>query len=151
MYHWIMKRTCQWAFRELSRQNKDALMAYISPNIYHHFAGNHALGGERYGKAAFSAWLNRLFTLFPELTFHIYTIAVTGLPGNTKALISWKDQGYAIDGEPYENHGAHILTFKWGTLTSLQARLDTKLLVDHLDRMAANGYPLAHAKPLTHA
>ncbi len=151
MYHYTVKRLCRWAFKQLSQQKFEALLDLADDHLRHKFAGDHALGGERYDKQAFRLWLERLFTLFPDLQFRIQDMAVTGMPWNTRVAIVWKDYGTTADDYYYENEGVHILHLKWGKLQSLEARLDTQVVVNTLDRMTANGYELANAKPIEHA
>lgn len=148
MFHFITKRFCRWAFQQLSNQNYEVLLNSAHDQLRHHFAGDHALGGERHTKAAFRTWLQRLFTLFPDLQFQIRDIAVTGMPWNTRVAIIWRDFGTTADGQDYENEGVHYLHLKWGKLHALEARLDTQALVKTLDTMAENGYSLAKAKPV---
>ncbi len=149
MYHFFVKKLSRWAFQQLSRQNINPLLKLSSDHLYHHFAGDHALGGERHTKAAFETWLNRLFRLFPDLQFRLYDVIVSGMPWNTRVAIIWKDEGYAVDGVPYENHGIHYLKLRWGKLEALYARLDTQLLEKTLNRLGNAGYQEAGAKPIT--
>lgn len=148
MYHFFVKKLVSWAFRQLSEQNTKALLNYCSPHIHHHFAGDHALGGERHTKAAFEKWLGRLFRLFPDLQFKLYDVIVSGMPWNTRVAIIWKDVGQAADGVPYENQGVHYLKLKWGKLYALYARLDTQLLEATLNRLINAGIDEAGAKPI---
>lgn len=148
MYHFFVKKLASWAFHQLSQQNSKALLDKCSPHIHHHFAGDHALGGERHTKEAFEAWLGRLFRLFPDLQFKLDDIIVSGMPWNTRVAIVWKDEGHAVDGVPYVNEGVHILKLKWGKLHALYARLDTQLLEQTMNRMMNAGIEEAGAKPI---
>ncbi len=151
MYHAVVKRIARNAFQDLSDRNAEALLDRCSPDMRHTFAGEHALGGTRHSRAAFRAWLDRLYRLFPELQFDIHAILVEGPPWNTRLAISWTDRGVAADGVDYENEGVHLLRLEWGRLTELHAKLDTRHLEHTFDRMAAAGIEEAAAAPITDA
>jgi len=148
MYHALTKRIARNAFGDLSNRNLDPLLDRCAADVRHTFAGAHALGGTRHTRAAFRAWLDRLFRLFPELTFTIRDMMATGPPWNTRLAIAWRDQGTAADGVDYENEGVHLLRLKWGRLVALEAQLDTQHLKRTLDRMAAAGIDEATADPI---
>ena len=148
MYHAIVKRIARNAFEDLSNRELEPLLERSAPDLQHTFAGDHALGGTRHSREAFRAWMERLYRLFPELTFTIRDMMATGPPWNTRLAITWTDRGVAADGVEYENEGVHILRLKWGRLVELNARLDTQHLERTLDRMAAAGIEEAAADPI---
>ncbi len=148
MYHSIIERIARNAFEDLSDRNLEPLLNRCASELTHTFAGEHALGGTRRSRAAFRAWLERLFRLFPELRFRIRDVLVAGPPWNTRLAIVWRDQGVAVDGVDYENEGIHRLRLEWGRLVELHATLDTQHLAHTLDRMAAAGIDEAAADPI---
>lgn len=148
MYHGIVKRIARNAFEDLSNRKIDPLLERSAPDLRHAFAGDHALGGTRHTREDFRAWLERLFRLFPKLTFTIRDVMATGPPWNTRLALFWADQGVAADGVDYENEGVHFLRLKWGRLVELEATLDTQHLEQTLDRMAAAGIEEAAAAPI---
>ena len=149
MYHTIIKRIARNAFQDLSDRKAEPLLDRCAPDMTHTFAGAHALGGTRHSRRALRRWLERLFRLFPELTFTIRDMMATGPPWNTRLAIAWGDQGVAADGIDYENEGIHRLRLEWGRLVELHAKLDTQHLARTLDRMAAAGIDEAAADPIT--
>jgi ketosteroid isomerase-like protein len=148
MFHSIAKRQTLNAFAALSRRDPDTLLARCSEDMTHVFAGDHALGGTRNSKAAFTRWIERLNRLFPVLEFQPREVLVRGPPWNMTVAVFWTDRGEAADGTPYENAGAHELRLTWGRLTALRAHLDTQRLSATLDRMARNGLDEAAAAPI---
>lgn len=148
MYHAIVKRIARIAFEDLSDRKVEPLIERSAPDLRHSFAGDHALGGTRHSRQAFRAWMERLYRLFPELTFTIRDMMATGPPWNTRLAIAWTDRGEAADGVDYENDGVHLLRLEWGRLTELHAKLDTQHLERTLDRMAAAGIEEAAADPI---
>lgn len=148
MYHAIVKRIARNAFDDLSARKVGPLLERSAPDLRHTFAGDHALGGTRRSREAFRDWLERLFRLFPELTFTIDDVMATGPPWNTRLAISWTDRGTAADGVDYENEGVHLLRLTWGRLVELEATLDTQHLERTLNRMADAGIEEAAADPI---
>ena len=148
MYHALTKRIARSAFEDLSSRNLEPLLDRCAPDVRHTFSGAHALGGTRHSRKALRRWLERLFRLFPELTFTIRDMMATGPPWNTRLAIAWGDQGVAADGIDYENEGIHRLRLEWGRLVELHAKLDTQHLARTLDRMAAAGIDEAAADPI---
>ncbi len=144
----IVKRIAQNAFEDLSDRNVEPLIEKSAPDLRHTFAGDHALGGTRHSREAFRAWLERLYRLFPELTFTVRDMMVSGPPWNTRLALSWADRGVAADGADYENEGVHVLRLQWGRLVELEAHPDTQHLERTLDRMAAAGIEEAAADPI---
>lgn len=151
MYHSIVTQTARTAFKNLSDRTVEPLLEQCAPDLRHTFAGEHALGGTRHSRAAFRAWLGRLYRLFPELQFTVRDVVVSGPPWNTRLALAWTDRGRAADGETYENEGMHLLRLKWGRLVDLEAQLDTQHLERTLDRMAASGIDEAAASPIEEA
>ena len=148
MYHALTKRIARSAFEDLSSRNLEPLLDRCAPDVRHTFSGAHALGGTRHSRRALRRWLERLFRLFPELTFTIRDMMATGPPWNARLAIAWRDQGVAADGVDYENEGIHRLRLEWGRLVELHAKLDTQHLARTLDRMAAAGIDEAAADPI---
>ena len=60
----------------------------------------------------------------------------------------WRDWGEAADGEPYENRGCEVFEIRWGRATAIHAYLDTKVIEESLERMAAAGIEEASAPPI---
>ncbi len=148
MYQAMVRRLVRWAFERLSQRDIDTLLGHCSPCMEHQFAGNHALGGSRRGTHDCRRWLERLFRLFPELRFHIHEIMVVGPPWNTRAVVTWTDEGRAADGAPYRNHGTHVLRLRAGRLTQIHAHLDTQCVEQTLNRLAESGIEEARATPI---
>jgi ketosteroid isomerase-like protein len=91
MYHAIVKRIARNAFKDLSDRQVEPLIERAAPNLRHTFTGDHALGGTRHSREAFRAWMERLYRLFPELTFTIRDMMATGPPWNTRLALFWAD------------------------------------------------------------
>lgn len=64
-------------------------------------------------------WYARLKTVFPDLHFDIESLAVTGLPWNTVAMVEWRDRFTLRDGTQRNNQGVHVLRLTWGKVVCL--------------------------------
>jgi ketosteroid isomerase-like protein len=149
MYRALVKRRIRAVFLgELSRGDYLAVVKRTAPGVVQTFPGHGALAGTRRSRDALRAWFERLFRLFPVLRFEVDDIAVAGWPWRTVVTVRWRDWGHAADGEPYANSGCEVFELRWGRATKISAYLDTKVIHDHLERMAAAGIEEATLTPL---
>jgi ketosteroid isomerase-like protein len=146
MYRAFVRRRIRGTFLgELSRGDYEAVVRRTAPGVVHSFPGTGPLAGTRRSRAALHEWFGRLFRLFPELRFEVEEIAVTGWPWRTFVSARWRNQGAAADGEPYGNAGCEVFEIRWGRATRIDQYLDTKVIHDSLERMAAAGIEEAAA------
>jgi ketosteroid isomerase-like protein len=149
VYRAFVKRRIRAVFLgELSRGDYLALVSRTAPDVVHSFPGHGALSGTRQSRNALRAWFERLFRLFPVLRFEVEDISVTGWPWRTVVTARWRDWGEAVDGEPYENQGCEVFELRWGRATRITQYLDTKVLHDHLARLAEAGVDEAASTPV---
>lgn len=148
MYHAIVRRKLRRVFEELGRGNSEIVLAGLAPTFEHSFAGAHALGGVRHSVDGIRAWFDRVYRLFPDLNFTIKHVAVSGWPWDTTAVIEWNDTATTAIGSHYDNDGTHVVRLRWGQLVSLNAYLDTQIVIDTLDAMSRAGITEAAAAPI---
>lgn len=148
MYHTIVRRKLVRVFEEIGRGNQDFVLDGLARRFEHSFAGDHALGGTRHSVGAMHRWFERLYKLFPGVTFTIKHVAVSGWPWDTTAMIEWHDHAATATGDQYDNDGVHVARLRWGKLVSLHAYLDTSLVVDACRHMASGGIAEASAPPI---
>lgn len=148
MYHMIVKRRLASVFERLGKGDYEYALSDVGTTIEHHFSGDHCLGGRRTSARAMRQWFERLFRLFPNLRFDIHSIAVSGGPWDTTAVIEWTDRATPADEKDYLNSGVHVIRMRWGKVVSIHAYLDTQVLIDTLNRMAVNGIEEAKAPPI---
>ena len=149
MYRAIVKRRLRRAFLEdLSKGDYPALLRRTAPDVVFRFPGESVLGGTRASRDALGSWFELLFSLFPVLRFEVEEIAVAGWPWRTVAAVRWRNEGTAADGEPYENAGCELFDLRWGRATRIHQHLDTKVIYDHLERMASAGIESAASAPV---
>jgi ketosteroid isomerase-like protein len=149
MYRAFVRRRIRSTFvEELSRGDYQAIVSRTARSVVHSFPGGGALGGTRHSRDALRRWFERLFRLFPVLRFAVDDITVAGWPWRTLVAVQWRDWGEAADGQPYENRGCEVFEIRWGRATKIGQYLDTKVIHDSLERMAAAGIEEAAAPPI---
>jgi ketosteroid isomerase-like protein len=149
MYHRIVKKRIISVFERLGKGDYEYALSDVGTTIEHRFAGEHSLGGTRTSTTTMRYWFERLYRLFPNLRFEMHSIAVSGGPWDTTVVVEWTDRATPADGNDYVNLGVHVIRMRWGKVVSIHAYLDTQVLIDTLDRMAANGIEEAKASPIT--
>jgi ketosteroid isomerase-like protein len=148
MYHTIIKRRVSSIFERLNEGDYEYTLSGAGTTIEHRFAGEHCLGGKRTSTTTIRYWFERLFRLFPNLHFETPSIAASGGPRDTTVVVEWTDRATPADGNDYVNSGVHVIRIRWGKVVSIHAYLDTQVLIDTLNRMAANGIEEAKASPI---
>jgi ketosteroid isomerase-like protein len=149
MYHAIVRRFARRNFERVNRQDYQAVLAGCAPNVYHRFAGDHALGGDRHGREALSRWFARLGRLCPDLTLTVHDVWVKGLPGRTTVVVRWTAEQPRPDGTAYYNHGVHVIGMRWGKVTAIDANEDSQAVAEFLHQLAEAGVTEAAADPIT--
>ncbi len=149
MYHAFVKRLTARNFTYVNTQDYDALVASCVPHVHHRFGGDHALGGERHDTVALRLWFDRLGRLVPTLRLQIRDLWVTGMPWNTVVIVRWTGTAEYPDGSPYDQHGVHVITLRWGRVTSIDANEDSQAVARMMAALAAIGVTEATAAPIT--
>lgn len=148
MYHALARRRIRRMFHELSHGNFEPALQGLAPQFVQIFAGDHALGGERHSLNAFRRWFERMYRLFPNLSFEVTATAASGPPWDMTLVAEWIDRATPADGTPYENRGVHVLKLRWGRVVSIHAYLDTQVVAAAGHRLAAHGFPEGVASPI---
>ena len=148
MYRRFVTRQIQGVFDSLSAGDWQSVLRGVAPDVHHTFAGDHALGGQRHTAEAMGRWFERLYRLFPDLSFEVKRIVVNGHPGDTTVAVEWVDRATPVDRVPYENEGAHFIQLKRGKVAYIHAYPDTQVIEATLDRLAAAGIDEAKAAPI---
>jgi ketosteroid isomerase-like protein len=142
------RRQIERMFQELSRGNYEPALAGLAPRFEQVFAGDHPLGGSRHSVEAFRRWFERMYRLFPNLSFEVTATAASGPPWNMTLVAEWIDRATPADGTSYENRGVHVLKLRWGRIVSIHAYLDTQIVAAASRRLAEHGFPEAAAEPI---
>ena len=86
--------------------------------------------------------------MLPKLTFTVDRVVAVGWPWNTVGYVEWRDSGATLDGHAFQNQGVHVVTLKWGKVTSVKVFCDTLKLSQVLATNAAAGCAEAAADPI---
>jgi len=148
MYHALVKRLAAKNFELINTQGHAELLASCAPDISHRFGGHHALGGQRHTRDGLAAWLDRLGRLVPDLHLTITDMWVKGWPWATTVIIRWTGTASTPDGSPYHQHGVHIVTLRWCTVTAIDANEDSQAVTEQMAALAAAGVDEAAAEPI---
>ena len=136
-------------FAAIGRRDVDRMVGRLAPDVHHRFAGDHALGGERHDREAVRRWFERLFRLYPELTFRVGRVTASGWPWALRITVEWVAAVTPLHGEPYRNVGAHVIRLDRGRVSHLHAYEDSQAVDRALQAMAAAGIAEAAAAPIT--
>ena len=148
MVAWFVRRRVRQVFAALSRDDYGAVLPGVAPDVHHRFAGDHPLGGERHDRAALEAWFERLFRLFPTLTFSIGAIGVSGPWWDLRASVPWQSEVTPAHGPDYRNVGVHLLRLRWGRVVEIHAYEDSQAVARACATMLAAGIEEAGAPPI---
>ncbi len=148
MYHSLVKSKVRSTFAQISSGQWEAMIKAMAPQFTYIFYGNSALSGERHTVAAIRQWWQRSFRLMPSATFEVLDVVVSGGPWNTSIATAVAVHATLADGLPYDNVFTQFMHMKWGRITEIRTLENTEVLQRAMDRLAAAGYPEAHAAPI---
>jgi ketosteroid isomerase-like protein len=146
---WLVRRRLTATFADIGRRDVGRLLQGLAPDVHHRFAGEHALGGERHSRESVGRWFDRLFRLYPSLTFTLHRVLVSGWPWDLTATVEWTARAVPQQGPAYVNVGAHVIRIQRGRVTHIHAYEDSAAVLQALRVMAAAGIAEASAEPIT--
>ena len=149
MYHRIVKSIINKNFEALSHGNYDVLLETVANDVEHTFLGDSAIGGYRQSKEKLRLWFERVYRLFPNLSFTVNNIIVTGFPWRTLIAAEWTADVTPKAGIPYINTGVHIITLKWGKAIKIQAFENAELVAKACNTMIEHGIKEAGADQIS--
>jgi ketosteroid isomerase-like protein len=144
----LARRRVRRIFDALGRGDYSLALDGLDEDVHHVFAGDHPLGGERHSRDAVRRWFERLYRLY-DMRFDVRNVFVCGPPWNLQVGVEWL--GYATPrvGEPYLNHGAHIIRIRRGKAVYFHAYEDSQKVAEACRLMAEAGIDEAAAAPIT--
>ncbi len=149
MYHRIVRRRARRVFERLTEGDWEPILDGLAGNVHHVYAGANAIGGERNSLRDVRRWFERVYRLFPSFHEEVREILVRGWPWNTVVAVQWIATHHSqILDETLEVHGVHVVRFRWGKVTELQAYPDTEKFSAILARLATAGVEEAAAPPI---
>lgn len=145
---WLIKGRVERVFRDIGRRELAKVIAGLAPDVHHRFAGDHALAGERHTRDDVERWFQRVFRLYPELTFTVHGVHASGWPWDLVVAVEWTGHAVPAVGDAYDNHGAHVIRIQRGRVTQLHAYEDSQAVARACEVMAAAGIEEASASPI---
>ena len=149
MYHLMVRRLARRNFQRLTEGNWQPILDGLAHDVRHTYAGQNAVGGTRTSLADVRRWFERVYRLFPSFREEVREILVRGWPWNTVVAVQWVATTHSpIVDETLEIHGVHVVHFRWGKVTQIQAYPDSEKFSAFLARLAAAGVDEAAAPPI---
>lgn len=147
MYHAIVRRQVAATWRALNRHDYRPMLDALAPEFTYTFVGDHALGGTRTSRAAMDQWWQRVFRLFPDISWTVTDMAVRGWPRDTTVLLRL-DSRETVAGRPWRNEVWQRVHLRWGRITEVRTLLDLQQLDEALGLLASTGVTEAKAEPI---
>jgi ketosteroid isomerase-like protein len=139
---WIVRRT----FAKLSTGDYEGIVQKFRPQSRFLFAGDHALGGERWGQEAVRAWFAEMLRRFPGIQIAPREVIVNGWPWNTVIATHLVISAPRAGGREYRNEGMQLLRLSWGRVVEDLIFEDTLALEGELRRTEHSREPLEGAR-----
>ncbi|GFZ45484.1 hypothetical protein JCM24511_03210 [Saitozyma sp. JCM 24511] len=132
----------------LNAKQFDVILANWVEDGVQRCTGRHALGGERKGKHAISAWLQRAGRLMPNWRFDVENVWVTGTPDKADVLVRWTLTDLDPVGNPWHAHGMSYARFVNGKIVEQDLCLDSQAVAEAFAAKAKAGLEEAAAAPI---
>ena len=134
MYKFIVRRIVRRAFAKLSAGDYEPIVGQFGPQSRFVFAGDHVLGGERFGQEAIRAWFQEMLRRFPGIRIEPQEVLVNGWQWNTVVATHLAISAPRAGGREYRNEGMQLLRLRWGRVVDDLIFEDTLALQHELRR-----------------
>jgi ketosteroid isomerase-like protein len=148
LLQYIYEKRARATFDRVNRHEFDAILDDALPTIRHRFAGQHALGGTRNDTEHLKLWFERLARVVPDLKITVTDVWVTGTLNDATVIVRWVGAATLLDGEPYSNHGVHVIHLLKRKIASIDVNEDSQAVSEAMRRQAASGIAEASAAPI---
>ena len=139
MYKLIVRRKVRGALARLSKGEPEQIVKMFRPQSRFMFAGEHALGGERWGQDEAREWFADMLRRFPGIQIVPQEVIVNGWPWNTVVATHLFITAPRPGGREYRNEGMQLLRLSWGRVVDDLIFEDTLALEAELRRSAHSG------------
>lgn len=143
IYKTVVESKVRGVFAGLTEGRLEALTSQLANEFEYSYLGDHALGGVRTTMSAMEAWGDRLYTVFPDISFCVEDVAIRGMPWNTVVLAH-----VTVTSPSHPNELFQKIQLRWGKVTSVRTLVNLEALDENLHRRAAEGEPVALAGPI---
>ncbi len=137
MYQAYVRRQLLKGMGRLNSGQYRAMLQEFPAQFSLYFPGVSESKGPVYNLAETLALYERIFQIFPDLTFEVEDILVRGWPSFTRVAVKWRCRATAKDGQAYRNRGVHIFHIRWGKVTHLEIYCDTQSIAQVKHKLTA--------------
>lgn len=149
MYHLLVERKVRRVFRRLGEGDFWPMVDSLSRDFRYRFEGDSAIGGLRSSRESMQLWWERMYRLFPGLSFVVRDVAVTGWPWNMRIWTQLDFVKPLPDGTLYTNVVMQRMQMRWGRIVAIHTLEDTQRCARFLAWQAQQGKAEALAPPIT--
>ena len=149
MYHWIVERKLRKVFARLGQGDFWPMLDSLAPRFRYRFEGDSPIGGVRDNRASMQLWWERMYRLFPGLSFVVQDVVVRGGPWHTRIFTQLEFVKPLPDGTRYSNVVMQRMVMRWGRVTEIHTLEDTQRCVRLLEWQARQGKAEAMAAAIS--
>jgi ketosteroid isomerase-like protein len=149
MYHRIVERKLRRVFARLGEGDFWPMVDSLAADFRYRFEGDSAIGGVRASRESMQLWWERMYRLFPGLSFVVRDVAVTGWPWHTRIWTQLDFVKPMPDGKRYSNVVMQRMVMRWGRITEIHTLEDTQRCMRFLQWQAQQGKHEALAAPIS--
>lgn len=149
MYHFVVERKLRNVFARLNAGDFWPMVESLAEDFVYRFEGDSAIGGVRSSRESMQLWWERMYRLFPKLSFEVREVTVTGGPWRTRIWTELEFSKPMPDGRVYRNVVMQRMTMRWGRITEVHTLEDTQRCARILQWLAQQGRAEALAAPIS--
>ncbi len=149
MYHAIVSHKVRSVFAAISRGDAWPMIDSLAGDFSYRFEGDSPIGGVRHSRKSMQLWWERMYRLFPGLSFEVRDVVVAGMPWNTRIHTHLEFVMPLPDGRTYRNVVMQVMRMRWGRITQLHTLEDTQRCMRFLQWQASQGKAEALAPPIS--
>ena len=149
MYHFLVERRLRSVFRRLGEGDYWPMIEALAGRFVYRFEGDSAIGGVRHSRQSMQLWWERMYRLFPGLSFEVQDVVVTGAPWHTRIYTTLEFNKPLPSGVAYRNVVMQRMVMRWGRITEVHTLEDTQRCARLLQWQARQGKAEALAAPIS--
>ena len=149
MYHAIVERKVRRVFARISAGDFQPMLDSLAQRFSYRFEGDSPIGGIRTSRGSMRLWWERMYRLFPGLSFEVRDVVVAGGPWHTRIFTQLDFVKPLPDGTPYRNVVMQRMVMRWGRVTEILTLEDTQRCMRLLDWQAERGKGEARAAAIS--
>jgi ketosteroid isomerase-like protein len=149
MYHAIVERKLRHVFARLGAGDFAPMLDSLAPRFCYRFEGDSPIGGLRSSRDSMRLWWERMYRLFPGLSFEVRDVVVAGGPWHTRIFTQLDFVKPLPDGTRYGNVVMQRMVMRWGRISEIHTLEDTQRCMRLLAWQARNGKEEARSAPIS--